>query len=148
MRRESLKVLWILLHLVVLSWQDLKNREIDLGPVWLLGITGLMHSLWNGAGIWPWPGCFLLGVAVITGERIGKGDGWVLLALGMWFPGRNGRAKSSGGNVSVWRSRVVVEGEGTSICPISDSSSSDGSMDGKMKRYKKKGDFDSGSSAF
>lgn len=86
MRRESLKVLWILLHLVVLSWQDLKNREIDLGLVWLLGITGLMHSLWNGAGIWPWPGCFLLGVAVITGERIGKGDGWVLLALGMWFP--------------------------------------------------------------
>ena len=46
-----------------------------------------------------------------------------------------------GGNVSVWRSRVVVEGEGTSICPISDSSRSDGSMDGKMKRYKKKGRF-------
>lgn len=86
MRRESLKVLWILLHLAVLSWQDLKNREIDLGPVWILGITGWVHSIWNGTGIWPWPGCFLLGMAVITGEQIGKGDGWVILALGMWFP--------------------------------------------------------------
>ena len=86
MWRKSLRYLWIILHLGVLSWQDLKDREIDLWPVWMLGLTGFVLALQNGTGIWPWPGCFLLGLAVLTEEQVGKGDGWVLLALGMWFP--------------------------------------------------------------
>lgn len=88
----------------------------------------------------------MAGVFPVGGGSDYRGTDWKgrrLGASGSWHvvPCRNGRAKSSGGNVSVWRSRVVVEGEGTSICPISDSSRSDGSMDGKMKRYKKKGRF-------
>ncbi len=86
MRGKSLKFLWIFLHLGILSWQDLKDQEIDLRSVWILGTTGFLDAIQNGTGIWPWPGCFLLGLAVLTGEQIGKGDGWVLLALGMWFP--------------------------------------------------------------
>ena len=86
MRGKPLKLLWILLHLIILSRQDLRDREIDLWSVWILGMTGLLDAIRNGTGIWPWPGCVLLGVAVLTGEQIGKGDGWVLLALGMWFP--------------------------------------------------------------
>ena len=88
----------------------------------------------------------MAGVFPVGGGSDYRGTDWKgrrLGASGSWHvvPCRNGRAKSSGGNVSVWRSRVAVEGEGTSICPISDSSRSDGSMDGKMKRYKKKGRF-------
>lgn len=88
----------------------------------------------------------MAGVFPVGGGSDYRGTDWKgrwLGASGSWHvvPCRNGRAKSSDGNVSVWRSRVVVEGEGTSICPISDSSRSDGSMDGKMKRYKKKGRF-------
>ena len=88
----------------------------------------------------------MAGVFPVGGGNDYRGTDWKgrrLGASGSWHvvPCRNGRAKSSGGNVSVWRSRVAVEGEGTSICPISDSSRSDGSMDGKMKRYKKKGRF-------
>ena len=84
----------------------------------------------------------MAGVFPVGGGSDYRGTDWKgrrLGASGSWHvvPCRNGRAKSSGGNVSVWRSRVAVEGEGTSICPISDSSRSDGSMDGKMKRYKK-----------
>lgn len=41
-----------------------------LGEAWTDCVHGLI------------PGLFVMGIAVITGERIGKGDAWMLLALG------------------------------------------------------------------
>lgn len=69
------------------------------------------------------------------GRRLGaSGSGDVV-------PGGRGRTDSFNGNVPVRGSRGVTEEERTAICPIFDSGCSDGTMDRKMKRYKKKGRF-------
>ena len=49
-------------------------------------LTGLLAALWNGREMVWFPGLFLLIVGKLSGERIGLGDGWLLLALGMWLP--------------------------------------------------------------
>ncbi len=49
-------------------------------------LTGLLAALWNGREMVWFPGLFLLVVGKLSGERIGLGDGWLLLALGMWLP--------------------------------------------------------------
>lgn len=46
----------------------------------------LLTALWNGREMVWFPGLFLLVVGKLSGERIGLGDGWLLLALGMWLP--------------------------------------------------------------
>lgn len=46
----------------------------------------LLTALWNGREMVWLPGLFLLVVGKLSGERIGLGDGWLLLALGMWLP--------------------------------------------------------------
>ena len=101
--------------------------------------VGALHMEWNRnlgmAGVFPAGDGSDYGGTDWKGRRLGDSGSWHVV------PGRSGGTKSSGGNVSVRRGRIAVEGEGTSICPIFDSSCSDGSMDGKMKRYKKKGRF-------
>lgn len=80
-----MKVVWIFLHLAGLSWQDLREKKISMWPVAELGAVGWVCSLRSGAAVSPWLGIVLLFVSWITEERIGEGDAWLILALGMWL---------------------------------------------------------------
>ena len=78
--------LWVFLHLLILSWEDMKDQMLSFWLLLELLLTGLLTALWNGREMVWFPGLFLLVVGKLSGERIGLGDGWLLLALGMWLP--------------------------------------------------------------
>ena len=81
-----MSVLWVFLHLLILSWEDMKDQMLSFWLLLELLLTGLLTALWNGREMVCFPGLFLLVVGKLSGERIGLGDGWLLLALGMWLP--------------------------------------------------------------
>ena len=81
-----MSVLWVFLHLLILSWEDMKDQMLSFWLLLEFLLTGLLTALWNGREIVWFPGLFLLVVGKLSGERIGLGDGWLLLALGMWLP--------------------------------------------------------------
>ena len=81
-----MSVLWVFLHLLILSWEDMKDQMLSFWLLLELLLTGLLTALWNGREMVWFPGLFLLVVGKLSGERIGLGDGWLLLALGMWLP--------------------------------------------------------------
>ena len=58
----------------------------ERSDAFFLAVVGLLTALWNGREMVWFPGLFLLVVGKLSGERIGLGDGWLLLALGMWMP--------------------------------------------------------------
>lgn len=73
------------------SWRDLKKKMISDQYLWFGGIAGIIYSLIKmiaGGFVWEerfmayLPGLLILAVAKITGEKIGYGDGWVVLILG------------------------------------------------------------------
>ena len=78
--------LWVFLHLLILSWEDMKDQMLSFWLLLELLLTGLLAALWNGREMVWFPGLLLLVVGKLSGERIGLGDGWLLLALGMWLP--------------------------------------------------------------
>ncbi|MDO4262239.1 MAG: hypothetical protein Q4C82_09175 [Eubacteriales bacterium] len=78
--------LWILAHLLWLSVEDLRETQISLLPVAALGAEGFIRAVWLGEPVLWQPGAALLCVGWLSGERIGMGDGWLMLALGMWLP--------------------------------------------------------------
>lgn len=55
---------------------------------WLLlelMLTGLLEAFQNDRAVVWLPGFLLLILGKLSGEKIGLGDGWLLLALGMWL---------------------------------------------------------------
>ena len=72
--------------ILILSWEDMKDQMLSFWLLLELLLTGLLTALWNGREMVWFPGLFLLVVGKLSGERIGLGDGWLLLALGMWLP--------------------------------------------------------------
>ncbi len=72
------------------AWQDLRTRKIGNLYLWFGGVTGLVYKCigiikgteffidWILAMI---PGLIFLLIAKVTKEKIGFGDGWVLLIL-------------------------------------------------------------------
>lgn len=93
--------IWILMHLLILSAEDLWEQQLFLPVILELGLTGLMHTLWAGEMPALIPGCFLLAAGYITEERVGYGDGWLVLALGMWLDNRTIFRVLFGGSVLV-----------------------------------------------
>ena len=81
-----MSVFWVFLHLLILSWEDMKDQMLSFWLLLELLLTGLLEALWSGREMVWFPGLFLLIVGKLSGERIGLGDGWLLLALGMWLP--------------------------------------------------------------
>jgi leader peptidase (prepilin peptidase)/N-methyltransferase len=77
--------------LLWLSVEDLRRKEISLFPVMGMAVVGTGCSLlggdWTDASVLLrfLPGLFVLLLARLSGESIGYGDGWVLLALGCFF---------------------------------------------------------------
>lgn len=77
--------LWITGHLFLLSVEDMREGRISMLLVAELGLTGLARMLrMGGAAEWI-PGTLLLCLGCVTKEKIGYGDGWLVLALGMWL---------------------------------------------------------------
>ena len=92
-----MSVLWVFLHLLILSWEDMKDQMLSFWLLLELLLTGLLTALWNGREIVWFPGLFLLVVGKLSGERIGLGDGWLLLALAaVWNVDGNSVSWSSG----------------------------------------------------
>jgi prepilin signal peptidase PulO-like enzyme (type II secretory pathway) len=54
-------------------------------PILVLGATGGIRVLLEREKAVLLPGIILLAIGFITKESIGYGDGWLLLALGMWL---------------------------------------------------------------
>jgi leader peptidase (prepilin peptidase)/N-methyltransferase len=79
--------IWVLGHLLWLSAEDLKSRQLSMVPILILGVTGVVRLLlMREMAAWL-PGTILLAIGYTTKESIGYGDGWLLLALGMWISG-------------------------------------------------------------
>lgn len=77
--------LWILGHFLWLSIEDMRKGQLSLAVIAELGMTGLIRLIWShGTAAWL-PGIFLLWAGYISKERIGYGDGWLILALGAWL---------------------------------------------------------------
>lgn len=79
----------MLVCLAVLAGIDLKIKEIPVVPVVLLGIGFAIYRLWSGTDgleliLGTVPGVLLIVLAVCSGERIGVGDGLVLLVFGIF----------------------------------------------------------------
>lgn len=78
-----MKTIWILLHLMWLSAEDLLTGKLSLILILELGMTGLIwgSAAWNSM----LPGILLLLVGSLSEEGIGYGDGGLVVALGMWI---------------------------------------------------------------
>lgn len=77
--------LWVLLHLLVLSAEDIKERQLSMAVIWELGVTGLGYAVLTGRIPELIPGLFLLIFSYFSKEQIGYGDSWLILVLGMWM---------------------------------------------------------------
>lgn len=82
---------FVILMLFVMAVVDLKKREIPVWPVVLLGAVLFGFRVYCGVE-WPdllcglLPGAVIYLVAVMSHEKIGKGDALVVLALGLGYP--------------------------------------------------------------
>lgn len=84
----------------ILSVWDIRYREIPESGIWLLGAAGLLllllepgRSVAEKAGelfllpIACLPGFLALLLGELTWEKVGKGDGWLLVAMGLFLTG-------------------------------------------------------------
>lgn len=76
---------WVLAHLLVLSAEDLREHQLFMPVIAELGLTGLFRTFAAGEAPALLPGILLLAAGYLTEEKIGYGDGWLVLALGMWM---------------------------------------------------------------
>lgn len=79
-----------LIFLAVLSADDIKEKKVSVvkvatGAAMAL-LSRIMTGHFSGIGILSGclPGLFLLLLSIMTRESIGKGDGIVVVALGLW----------------------------------------------------------------
>ena len=70
------------------GWTDLKKKKVSNQYLWMGGIAGIIYNLMEmvtGEFVWKeqfmafLPGFLILAIAKITNEKIGYGDGWVIL---------------------------------------------------------------------
>lgn len=76
---------WILAHLLLLSAQDMKEMQLSILWIMELGIVGLVRAVYMCGTVEWLPGIIFLSLGYVSGEKIGYGDGWLLLSLGMWM---------------------------------------------------------------
>lgn len=85
--RLSVKGFWILLHLLILATEDIRERQVSMFVILELGLTGAVYAVWTGREPVLLPGMLLLLFSRFSKEQIGYGDSWLVLALGMWMEG-------------------------------------------------------------
>ena len=78
--------------LLALSIEDVKKRELHSLPILLTAVGGLVLALlagtWRQGSFWAGflPGAVVLGLAWMTKEGIGYGDGLVIISMGCFYP--------------------------------------------------------------
>ena len=86
-----MSVIIVNLYLLLGTVQDIKNKKISNYYLWIGGIIGLFFNIiecWEEVNkVTEWliafiPGVVVLVLAKITKEKIGMGDGWVVIILG------------------------------------------------------------------
>lgn len=95
---NPVRQLVLLGFLCVLSAWDIRHGEIPEMAVWLAGGAGLLllllepgRSLWGKMAelyqlpISCLPGFIALLLGELTSEKLGKGDGWLLVAMGLYL---------------------------------------------------------------
>lgn len=84
----------VCLYLLWGAWQDFQNKRIKNSYLWVGELLGIalktVRIVWDKSSFtdWLWaslPGIFLLITAKVTKEKIGMGDGWVVLILGNYL---------------------------------------------------------------
>ena len=95
MLKDALKTAGILLPLLVLSagtWTDIREKSVDVRPILLAGLAGIMIRVIMRDESVPEllaalaPGMILLALTIASRGGVGAGDGLSLLALGLYFP--------------------------------------------------------------
>lgn len=83
----------MLLTLGYLSGKDIKLKKISVVPLLVSGILSVIYVL-AGKGmsmehfmVCMLPGMLFLLLSLLTGEKVGYGDGAVLLVMGLWTNG-------------------------------------------------------------
>lgn len=82
----------LFLFLTVCALWDAMKKEVPLAVVWagmitavLLHVAGLMEKgNWFTLGISLLPGAMFWGISFMTREKVGYGDGWVLVMIGLF----------------------------------------------------------------
>lgn len=81
----------LFLLLAVCAVFDSVKKEIPMALVWfgifiavVLRIQGAMEETWFGAALSVLPGAAFWGISLATGEKVGYGDGWMLLMIGLF----------------------------------------------------------------
>ena len=82
------------LYLLWGAWKDLKVKKISDQYLWMGAIAGIIYSMvkvitgefvWKERFIAVLPGILILIIGKITNEKIGYGDGWLILILGSFL---------------------------------------------------------------
>ena len=83
----------MMILLGIASWGDWKRRQISVNLLWILSVFSLaavlitkrnsVLEILGGLGI----GLFFLFVSYITKEKIGYGDSWLVIVLGIYLGG-------------------------------------------------------------
>lgn len=84
------KRLVYLLFLTVHAVTDIREKQIYVTPLVLQGVAGIMFQLCSGqrgvaTALSCLPGLICLGVGRLSGEKIGYGDGWMVLLSGLYL---------------------------------------------------------------
>lgn len=80
-----------LIFLAVISWQDIREKRISVPILVMAGCAGTGIQLFEkSVGLGSWLGgvllgAVMLGVAFVTEEALGFGDGWLILVMGMFL---------------------------------------------------------------
>ena len=82
--------------LLILAWnsrEDIRSREIPMGRNLLFGAAGFLWSVMTGKtavdiAVGMAVGILLLGISVLTGEAVGRGDALLLVMTGSFLGGR------------------------------------------------------------
>ena len=76
---------WVLACLIVLAMEDIRDGWLSMPVIGILGITGIAGLLLLGRRTSLLPGLIILGSGFFSEEKIGYGDGYLMLALGTWL---------------------------------------------------------------
>ena len=92
---KALKTAGILLPILMLSagtWTDIREKSVDLRPIFLAGLAGFAIRVILRDESVPAllaalaPGMLLLAAALASRGGVGMGDGLCVLVLGLYFP--------------------------------------------------------------
>lgn len=82
----------LFLLLVICAVTDSIRKEIPLAVIWLgillavachvLGCMG--EETWSAVALSVLPGVVFWGISLVTGEKVGYGDGWMLVMIGLF----------------------------------------------------------------